>query len=125
MPLTTRPEPPLPADALVLRGGMMLARDLALAAERCKAQFGFPGISVFGAAGVGFRELLLAAPALRTYRVVRRTTAGVVRELGCELLATGASTSFHPAPASHRFRDPGPPPGCLRTAHPQPTRPVA
>ena len=72
----------------------MLARDLALAAERCEAQFGFPGISVFGAAGVGFRELLLAAPALRTYRVVRQTRAGPLRELGGELLATGAPPHF-------------------------------
>ena len=66
MPLTIRPEPPLPDEALVLRGGMMLARDLALAAERCGAQLDFPGISVFTAAGTGFRERLLAAPALRT-----------------------------------------------------------
>lgn len=89
MPLTSRSEPPLPDEALVLRGGMMLARDLALAAERCEAQLGFPGISVFAATGTGFRELLLAAPALRTYRVVRRSTAGAVRSLGCELVATG------------------------------------
>ena len=72
----------------------MLARDLALAAERCEAQFGFPGISVFGAAGLGFRELLLAAPALRTYRVVRQARAGPLREFGCELLAPGAPPHF-------------------------------
>lgn len=94
MPLTLRLDPPLPDDALVLRGGMMLARDLRVAAERCEAALGFPGISVFAAAGASFRELLLAAPALRTYRVVRRTTAGAVRRVGCELVATGASPHF-------------------------------
>lgn len=71
----------------------MLARDLAVAAERCQAELGFPGISVF-AGEASFRELLFAAPALRTYRVVRRTTAGTVRRFGCDLLATGARPHF-------------------------------
>ena len=72
----------------------MLARDLALAAERCEVQLGFPGISVFAAAGISFRELLLAAQGLRTYRVVRRTTAGAVRSFGCEFLATGTAPHY-------------------------------
>ena len=79
---------------MVLRGGMMLARDLAVAAERCEAELGFPGISVFAAAGVAFRALLLAAPQLRTYRVVRCTTAGPLRRMGCELVPTGSAPHF-------------------------------
>ena len=72
----------------------MLARDLALAAERCEVQLGFPGISVFAAAGTSFRELLVAAQGLHTYRVLRRSTAGAVRSFGCELLATGAAPHY-------------------------------
>lgn len=72
----------------------MLARDLAMAAERCEIELGFPGVSVFCAAGVGLRELLVAAPQLRVYGVVRRTTAGVVRDFGAELVATGAAPHF-------------------------------
>jgi hypothetical protein len=94
VPLTVREEARLPDEALVVRGGMMLARDLALAAERCEAELGFPGISVFAAADLGFRALLLAAPQLRTYRVVRRATAAAVRALGCELVPTGAAPHF-------------------------------
>lgn len=80
MPLTTRSEPPLPDEALVLRGGMMLARDLALAAERCEAQLGFPGISVFAATDTGSGSSCWP---------LRRSTAGAVRSLGCELVPTG------------------------------------
>lgn len=94
MPLTLRSESPLPDDALVVRGGMMIARDLAMAAERCESEFGFPGLSVFGASGVGLRQLLLAIPDLRRYGVVRRTTAGRLRAFGCELIPTGAEPHF-------------------------------
>lgn len=72
----------------------MLARDLAFAAERCEAAAGYPGISVFAAPGLSFRELLLAAPALRVYGAVRRTTARVLRGEGYELIPTGAAPHF-------------------------------
>jgi len=79
---------------MVVRGGMMLARDLAMAAARCEAQLGYPGISVFASTEVGLRELVLAAPALRLYTVVRRATAGALRQLGCSLVPTGAAPHY-------------------------------
>lgn len=72
----------------------MLARDLALAAERCDAELGYPGLSVFAAARIGFRELLLAARPLRAYSVVRRASAGQLRAIGCTLIPTGAPPHF-------------------------------
>ncbi|HEX5266307.1 MAG TPA: hypothetical protein VFW24_06000 [Acidimicrobiales bacterium] len=94
MPLTLRSEPGLPDSAIVVRGGAMLARDLALAAQRTEADLGYPGVSVFASPSLGFRELVLAAPALRVYSVVRRSTAAAVRALGCELIATGAPPHY-------------------------------
>ena len=72
----------------------MLARDLAMAAARCEAQFGYPGISVFASPDLGLRELVMAAPPLRLYAVIRRATAGPLRGLGCELVPTGAAPHF-------------------------------
>ena len=94
MPLTIREEADLSDDTTVVRGGMMLARDLAMAAARCEAQFGYPGISVFASVNLGMRELVLASPPLRPYAVVRRTTVGELRRLGCDLVPTGAAPHY-------------------------------
>jgi len=94
MPVALRDEASLPDKACVVRGGMMMARDLAMASERCQAALGFPGISVFAAPTTSLRSVLLVAPQLRVYTVVRRTTARALRKFGAELLPTGASPHF-------------------------------
>ena len=72
----------------------MLARDLAMATARSEVELGYPGISVFASASLGFLELVLTAPQLHVYAEVRRTTARALRQLGCELVPTGAVPDF-------------------------------
>jgi len=104
VPVLIRDEGPLPDNAIVIRGGLMLVRDLANAAERCEEHFGFPGLSVFARSGPSVRELLLSARALRLYPVIRQSSAGDLRALRCELLPTGVAPHFTLRLADASFR---------------------
>jgi hypothetical protein len=79
-PGPTSPVHDIPADALVIRGGICNATDLAMAAAKMRDISGVPGLSVFGAIDAPIEDLAAAIRA--PYSQIRRTTARALYDRG-------------------------------------------
>ena len=91
---TVRSEAELPDDAVVVRGGQMRLWDLERSVDRCEAELGVPGVSVFAAAGLDERQVVEAAPPLHRFSWVSATRAGDLRLLGCDLVPMRQAPHF-------------------------------
>jgi hypothetical protein len=83
-PILLRDEEP-PADAvIVVRGGLLTADSVRRTVERCRRQFGFLGVSVYGAVEMRLPKLISAVPQIGPdrYRQLRLSTFGAVRAAG-------------------------------------------
>ena len=89
-----RSEAELPDDAVVVRGGQMRLWDLERSVDCCEAELGFPGVSVFAAAGLDEREVVQAAAPLGRFSWISTAQAGRLRRLGCELVPTRRAPHF-------------------------------
>jgi hypothetical protein len=85
-PAPLRDEPPLPDDAIVVRGGEMKHENLDVAAGTNFDEFGEYGLTVYSEEGLTAREI--HAKYLSRYRKARVSTAGKIRQLQCELKPT-------------------------------------
>jgi hypothetical protein len=81
-----------PNDAFVVRGGEMLSADLNLAAEKCLAEYGRYGISVWSQAGRTVQEIAELGGIPNTF--VRLCTAGELRQRGFPLTKTGGQGHY-------------------------------
>ena len=86
-PLPLRADVPPDDTSIVLRAGVMDAANMARAAERTFALYAVYGISVEGVMGTTVQEAC-RGERIATYRRVRLSTFGRVREAGFALLAT-------------------------------------
>ncbi|GIT80159.1 hypothetical protein LLS1_18280 [Leifsonia sp. LS1] len=95
-PLVIREEPPLPDDAIVVRGGIMLRASVEAAAVTNYRDYGFYGVSTFAIPGLTASEIWEKSPKIAppNYRRIRVTTAGAVRAAGFELSPTWESDHF-------------------------------
>ena len=94
-PLVLRDEDP-PDDAVILvRGGVLSPDSVHRTVERCRREYGFLGLSVYGAIGMTVAELVIAVPQIgpTRYRQVRLSTFGAVRSAGFPVWPTNQ----HPA----------------------------
>jgi hypothetical protein len=85
-----RDEPPLPDDALLVRGGQFRVAHVLARAEACQRRLGFPGVSVAHAASGRLADLCEMSPRLLDYDECAVTTAGRIRQR-FEIAATGAA----------------------------------
>lgn len=83
-----RDEPPLPDDALLVRGGQFRIAHVLARAEACHRRLGFPGVSVAHAETGLLEDLCDLSPRLLDYDNCAVTTAGQVRQR-FEIAATG------------------------------------
>ncbi len=119
-PLPLRPEVPPDSASVVLRAGVMSADNVARAAERTFALYAVHGISVEGVIDSTVQEAC-RGERIASYRRVRLSTFGRVREAGFALLATFDHPHFTLVLADlseltlarldHCFDDPIPNPG--------------
>jgi hypothetical protein len=86
-PLPLRPDVPPDDTVVVLRAGLMSAENVTRAAERTFALYSVYGISVEGVIDSTVQEAC-RAERIASYRRVRLSTFGRVRETGFALLAT-------------------------------------
>ena len=80
-----------PDDAtIVVRGGLLTATSVEMSLERCRRQYGFLGLSVYGAVNMSVAELVAAVPQIGPvrYRQLRLSTFGTVRGAGFPLWPT-------------------------------------
>jgi hypothetical protein len=95
-PLVLRDEDP-PDDAVTLvRGGLLSADSVHRTVERCRREYGFLGVSVYGAIGRTVAELVVAVPQIgpARYRQVRLSTFGAVRSAGFPVWPTNQHPHF-------------------------------
>lgn len=85
-PAPLRDEPPLPDDAIVVRGGEMKPESLEVAAGTNFDEFGEYGLTVYSEEGLTAREI--HAKHLSRYRKARVSTVGKIRHLHYELKPT-------------------------------------
>jgi hypothetical protein len=85
-PAPLRDEPPLPDDAIVVRGGEMKQESLEVAAGTNFDEFGEYGLTVYSEEGLTAREM--HTKYLSRYRKARESTVGKIRQLQCELKPT-------------------------------------
>ena len=92
-------EPPNDAT-IVVRGGLLLAESIRRTAERCRREYGFLGLSVYGAVGMTVIELTSTVPQIgpTRYRQVRVSTFGAVRQTGFPIWPTNSAQKV-PSPA--------------------------
>ncbi len=86
-PLPLRPDVPPDDITIVLRAGVMEAANVVRAAERTFALYALYGISVEGVLGTSVQDAC-RGERLASYRRVRLSTFGRIREAGFALLAT-------------------------------------
>jgi len=83
-PVVLRDEVPPDDAAVVVRGGLLSPESVQRTVERCRREYGFLGLSVFGAVGITVAELVATVPQVgpSRYRQVRLSTFGLVRAAG-------------------------------------------
>ena len=86
------PAEPLPDDAVVVRGGLMLPVDLALGAQTHFDHEGFYAISVFSSPGRTADEIATSVPL--PHAAIRESTVGRVRAAGYDVVSS-------PGPSGH------------------------
>jgi hypothetical protein len=95
-PVVLRDEEPPDDATIVVRRGLLLAESIRRTAERCRREYGFLGLSVYGAVGMTVAELTATVPQIGPvrYRQVRLTTFGAVRQAGFPVWPTNMFPHF-------------------------------
>ena len=75
-PVVLRDEVPPDDAAVVVRGGLLSPESVQRTVERCRREYGFLGLSVYGAIGITVAELVATVPQVGPirYRQVRLST---------------------------------------------------
>lgn len=83
-PIVLRDEDPPDDAAVVVRGGLLSPESVQRTVERCRREYGFLGLSVYGAIGITVAELVATVPQIgpMRYRQLRLSTFGLVRAAG-------------------------------------------
>lgn len=89
-PIVLRDESPADDAVVVVRGGLLTTDSLQRSLERCRRQYGYLGLSVYGAVGMSIAELVDAVPQIGPdrYRRLRLSTFGTLRAAGFPLWPT-------------------------------------
>ncbi len=89
-PIVLRDESPPDDATIVVRGGLLAADSVQMSLERCRRQYGFLGLSVYGAVDMTVAQLVANVPQIGPvrYRQLRLSTFGTVREAGFPLWPT-------------------------------------
>jgi hypothetical protein len=95
-PVVFREEEPPGDAAIVVRGGLLTPDSVQRTAERCRREYGFLGVSVYGAIGITVAELVSTVPQIgpERYRQIRVSTFGRVRGAGFPLWPTNRNPHF-------------------------------
>ena len=83
-PIVLRDEDPPDDAAVVVRGGLLSPESVQRTVERCRREYGFLGLSVYGAIGITVAQLVATVPQVGPirYRQLRLSTFGLVRAAG-------------------------------------------
>jgi hypothetical protein len=89
-PIVLRDESPPDDATIVVRGGLLAADSVQMSLERCRRQYGFLGLSVYGAVNMSVAQLVATVSQIGSvrYRRLRLSTFGTVRAAGFPLWPT-------------------------------------
>jgi hypothetical protein len=95
-PVVLRDETPPDDVAIVVRGGLLTPDSVLRTTDRCRREYGFLGLSVYGAIGMTITELVAAVPqiGLTRYRQLRLSTFGALRVAGFPVWPTNQFPHF-------------------------------